>query len=94
MGGMEGKTILRNVLWLGLAVALCVIRLQAQAQEGKSPDQIVGGPEWINTVRWDITAKAQEDAPPQQTLVMPRTLLADRFKLASAMKHGRCRSTR
>jgi uncharacterized protein (TIGR03435 family) len=43
--------------------------------------QIVGGPDWINTVRWDITAKAPEDAPPQQLLLMLRTLLADRFKL-------------
>jgi uncharacterized protein (TIGR03435 family) len=43
--------------------------------------QIVGGPDWINTVRWDITAKAPEDAPPPQLLLMLRTLLADRFKL-------------
>jgi uncharacterized protein (TIGR03435 family) len=43
--------------------------------------QIVGGPDWINTVRWDITAKAPEDAPPQQLLLMLRALLADRFKL-------------
>jgi len=43
--------------------------------------QIVGGPEWINTVRWDITAKAPDDAPPQELLLMLRTLLADRFKL-------------
>jgi uncharacterized protein (TIGR03435 family) len=44
--------------------------------------QIVGGPEWINTVRWDISAKAPDDAPPPQLLLMLRTLLADRFKLA------------
>ena len=43
--------------------------------------QIVGGPDWINTVRWDITAKAPDDAPPQQLLLMLRTLLADRYKL-------------
>ena len=43
--------------------------------------QIIGGPDWINTVRWDITAKAPDDAPPQQLLLMLRTLLADRFKL-------------
>ena len=44
--------------------------------------QIVGGPEWINTVRWDISAKAPDDAPPPQLLLMLRTPLADRFKLA------------
>src|SRR5262245_54851733 len=43
--------------------------------------QIIGGPDWINTVRWDISAKAPDDAPPQQLLLMLRTLLADRFKL-------------
>jgi uncharacterized protein (TIGR03435 family) len=43
--------------------------------------QIIGGPAWINTVRWDITAKAPDDAPPQQLLLMLRTLLTDRFKL-------------
>jgi len=43
--------------------------------------QIIGGPDWINTVRWDITAKAPDDAPPQQLLQTLRTLLADRFKL-------------
>ena len=43
--------------------------------------QIIGGPDWINTERWDISAKAPDDAPPQQMLLMVRTLLADRFKL-------------
>jgi uncharacterized protein (TIGR03435 family) len=43
--------------------------------------QIMGGPAWINTVRWDINAKAPDDAPPQQMLLMLRTLLADRFTL-------------
>ena len=43
--------------------------------------QIIGGPDWINTVRWDITAKAPDDATPPQLLLMVRTLLADRFKL-------------
>jgi uncharacterized protein (TIGR03435 family) len=53
--------------------------------------QIVGGPEWINSDRFDIVAKAADDAPearisndaPQaRMLLMVRTLLADRFKLA------------
>jgi len=44
--------------------------------------QIVGGPEWINSDRFDIVAKAADDAPPAQMLLMVRALLADRFKLA------------
>jgi len=43
--------------------------------------QIVGGPDWINTDRWDIVAKAESDVPPPQLLIMVRNLLADRFKL-------------
>jgi uncharacterized protein (TIGR03435 family) len=43
--------------------------------------QIVGGPDWINSDRWDIVAKAEGDTPPPQMLLMVRTLLAERFKL-------------
>jgi uncharacterized protein (TIGR03435 family) len=43
--------------------------------------QIIGGPDWMNSDRWDITAKAADDTPPPEMLLMVRTLLADRFKL-------------
>jgi len=45
--------------------------------------QIVGGADWINNDRWDITAKAPEGVPiqPAQVMQMMRGLLADRFKL-------------
>jgi uncharacterized protein (TIGR03435 family) len=43
--------------------------------------QIVGGPDWINTERWNIVAKAPDNAPPDQMLVMLQNLLIDRFKL-------------
>jgi uncharacterized protein (TIGR03435 family) len=43
--------------------------------------QIVGGPDWFDTDRFDITAKAAADAPPDQLLLMMRDLLADRFRL-------------
>src|SRR5262245_12485822 len=43
--------------------------------------QIVGGPDWIETERWNIIAKAPENAPPDQLLVMLQNLLIDRFKL-------------
>jgi uncharacterized protein (TIGR03435 family) len=45
--------------------------------------QIVGGEDWINSDRWDITAKAEGDPQPQQMLAMMKTLLADRFKLVT-----------
>jgi uncharacterized protein (TIGR03435 family) len=43
--------------------------------------QIVGGPDWINTDRWDIVAKATGDVAPPDLLIMVRSLLAERFKL-------------
>jgi uncharacterized protein (TIGR03435 family) len=43
--------------------------------------RVEGGPDWLDTVRYDITAKASEAARPDQMLLMFRTLLADRFKL-------------
>ena len=43
--------------------------------------QVVGGPDWIGTDRFDISAKAPDGAPPAQTRAMVRTLLKDRFKL-------------
>lgn len=43
--------------------------------------QIVGGPDWINTERWDIVAKVEAGAERQNVMPMVQNLLADRFKL-------------
>ena len=48
---------------------------------GVQPYQVLGGPSWITSDRFDITAKAPGDAAPQQMNAMVETLLADRFKL-------------
>src|SRR5688572_1629366 len=48
--------------------------------------QVVGGPDWVSTDRFDISAKAPDGAPPEQTRAMVRTLLRDRFKLAVHME--------
>jgi len=56
---------------------------------GVKPDQVSGGPGWIDSNRYDIEAKvvAANGATPQpltreQSNLMLRSLLADRFKLA------------
>jgi uncharacterized protein (TIGR03435 family) len=36
---------------------------------------------WLSTERWDVVAKAAEDAPVERLVLMLRTLVADRFKL-------------
>jgi uncharacterized protein (TIGR03435 family) len=43
--------------------------------------QLTGGPGWIDSERFDIVAKAPEGSRPDQTMLMLRGLLADRFKL-------------
>jgi bla regulator protein blaR1 len=51
------------------------------------PSQVVGGPAWIGTERFDINAQAENGTgpaprvPPNQMLLMVQNLLADRFKL-------------
>jgi uncharacterized protein (TIGR03435 family) len=53
------------------------------------PDRILGGPEWIEAERYDIEAKASTEfqftpgAPPRDAILMLRSLLEDRFKLAA-----------
>ena len=48
--------------------------------------QVVGGPDWVSTDRFDIAARAPEGTPPVQTRAMVRTLLKDRFKLVVHME--------
>lgn len=44
--------------------------------------ELVGGPDWINTDRFDIEGRAEGTPNQVQMLEMLRSLLADRFKLA------------
>jgi uncharacterized protein (TIGR03435 family) len=47
-------------------------------------NQIIGGPDWIDTERFDVQAKMQGDAntiPPAQRQLMIQALLEDRFQL-------------
>lgn len=50
---------------------------------GVGPNQIAGGPEWLESDRYDITAKAELPTVSDAELMeMMQTLMADRFKLA------------
>jgi uncharacterized protein (TIGR03435 family) len=44
--------------------------------------QVSGGPPWLESERFDITAKVPPGATKQQSRVMMQNLLAERFKLA------------
>jgi uncharacterized protein (TIGR03435 family) len=43
--------------------------------------ELIGGPDWLSTERWDLVAKAEGDPPPERMLEMVKTLVAERFKL-------------
>jgi bla regulator protein blaR1 len=61
-------------------------RLMIQQSYGLQPFQIVGGPAWMTSDRFDIVAKAPDGFAPDQIRGMVRALLADRFKFKAHME--------
>jgi len=57
------------------------VRFLIQQAYGVRDFQIAGGPAWMGSDRYDITAKPEGAATPEQVKVMIQALLADRFKL-------------
>jgi uncharacterized protein (TIGR03435 family) len=49
---------------------------------GVGPNQIIGGPDWLDSDRFEITAKAQEPVGDGILTKMLQSLLVERFKLA------------
>jgi uncharacterized protein (TIGR03435 family) len=48
--------------------------------------QIVGGPDWMNSDRYDVSARAGGDPSQEQLRLMLRRLLIERFKLAARLE--------
>jgi uncharacterized protein (TIGR03435 family) len=46
------------------------------------PNQVMGGPNWLDSNEYDIEAKADGSATKEQILLMLRTVLAERFRLS------------
>jgi uncharacterized protein (TIGR03435 family) len=67
----------------GLSISNMPLRLLVRMAYGVQDFQIVGGPSWQMSSRFDITAKAAEGTVrgTQDMLPMVKSLLADRFKL-------------
>jgi uncharacterized protein (TIGR03435 family) len=61
-----------------IAIGVTLRRLVAGAYDDL---QVVGGPAWIDSDRFDINARAEGDRPPSEIVRMVRSLLTDRFKL-------------
>jgi uncharacterized protein (TIGR03435 family) len=58
------------------------LRMLIMAAYQKQPFEIVGGPPWWNSAKFDINAKAEDATQTtDQMLGLLKTLLADRFKL-------------
>jgi uncharacterized protein (TIGR03435 family) len=48
---------------------------------GVENDNVLGGPSWLDTDRYDILARAPRDTSPEDAKLMLRALLTDRFKV-------------
>jgi uncharacterized protein (TIGR03435 family) len=46
-------------------------------------DQLIGGPNWLETAGWDIDARLPAGANPAELPQMMQSMLADRFRLAT-----------
>jgi uncharacterized protein (TIGR03435 family) len=63
------------------------VRMLIKTAYGVHDDQIVGGPDWIETARFDVTAKAADTTPAASAFrdtarLMLRRALEERFQLA------------
>jgi bla regulator protein blaR1 len=65
----------------GFDATLMWLRSLIQLAYSVKGDRIIGGPSWIATDRFDITANAEGNPSIAERQLMLRTLLADRFKL-------------
>ena len=58
-----------------------LLRFFIQSAYDLRPFQILGAPDWINSAGYDVEAKAEGDARPDQMRLMMQKLLEDRFKM-------------
>jgi uncharacterized protein (TIGR03435 family) len=76
IGGINNRHDPVLATWTNMPLAIVIesgYRIQG--------DQLIGGPDWINSDRWDIVAKTDPPATWEQQNKMLQPLLADRFKL-------------
>jgi bla regulator protein blaR1 len=64
-----------------LTARAAIPRFLIQRAFGVRPEQIIGGPGWLESTHYNIEAKATGSATMEQLLQMLQSLLEDRFKL-------------
>src|SRR5580658_3961720 len=65
----------------GRLTATAPVKLLAMYAYGLQRSQIVGGPDWVNSDRYEIDAKADESADRARLLLMLQTLIEERFQM-------------
>jgi uncharacterized protein (TIGR03435 family) len=73
-GGHSGRG---RLTMTGVTLKRCIM-----GAYGVGPNQIFGGPEWLDSDHYEIVAKAEEPVGDGILMAMLQTLLAERFKLA------------
>ncbi len=79
--GVTGTGTIRALPGGRLSAHGAIIKLIVQNAYKVQRFQIVDGPNWIESARYDIEATAGSAVPPQQMPLMLQALLEDRFKL-------------
>jgi uncharacterized protein (TIGR03435 family) len=74
--GMNNRRDPVQATWTNMPLASVI-----QSAYRLQPDQLIGGPSWIRSDRWDVIAKTDRPATWEQQNRMLQPLLADRFKL-------------
>jgi uncharacterized protein (TIGR03435 family) len=59
------------------------LRLLISNAFGIRPNRVIGGPNWIDSERFDISARAPENTTDNQLSLMLKTLITERFKLVA-----------
>ncbi len=65
----------------GRLVATAPLKLLIMKAYSMQYSRIIGGPDWINVDRFEIQAKAAQDANLAQAMLMLQNLLEDRFRM-------------
>ena len=69
-----------------LVVVNNALRNLIRSAYGLQNYQILGGPDWMNADRYDVSARASGDPSQEQLRLMLRRLLSERFKLAARLE--------
>ncbi len=80
---ISSPTLMRLQIQPGgrLAITNAPVRAMIRNAYRLQDSQIVDGPEWLSSTRFDIVAKAEGNPTAEQMVVMLQTLLAERFRL-------------